>query len=157
MTSPLPSPNHARASKAASTIKAVQELLLNPEIQDFVALEDRNTQLSKANKTLEADVESRDRRIAFLMSEADKNKNQADSMDAQLDKLEKDKTALSSKLAAAHAELKETHQKMANRDAQRVKELEEIKKKLQTESDKLRRLRGFSVGLVPLATSQEEM
>lgn len=157
MTAPLPSPNHSRAAKAADTFKAVKELLVNAEIQDFLALEDESTALREANKLLKGDVESQDRRIADLLSKNDEKERQAALAAARLDRLEKEKAALSSKLTAAQSELKETRQEMAQRDEQRVADLEKLKRKLQVESDKLQKLQSFSIELLPVARSQEEM
>ncbi|EAQ84137.1 hypothetical protein CHGG_10541 [Chaetomium globosum CBS 148.51] len=71
-----PSPGYGDAAKAAHLIKAAKELLLGAGIEDFVALVNENTRLKDEKKTLEIDVNSRDRKIAELNHKMDVAKSQ---------------------------------------------------------------------------------
>jgi predicted nucleic acid-binding Zn-ribbon protein len=152
-----PSPGHGDAAKAAHLLKAAKDLLLDSHIEDYVALVEDNTLLRKEKKTLEGDVDSRDRKIAKQLREIDVAKEQLDATNAQLDDLRTQCGALSRMLKEAQEGLRASHKEMASKEAGLVEEVATLQKNLDIERKELQKLKGFSVELIPVAKSHKEM
>ncbi|KAH6622665.1 hypothetical protein F5144DRAFT_550320 [Chaetomium tenue] len=152
-----PSPGHGNAAKAAHLIKAAKELLLDAGIEDCVALVDENTRLKAEKETLGIDVNSRDRKIAELNHKMDIAKGQLDVADAQVGDLQKHVDGLTRKLKEAQEALKASHKDMASKEVALGKEIAMLKRNLDIEREELHDLKGFSVELMPVATSHKEI
>lgn len=152
------SPEYDKATKAIRAIQAANAILLNDaDVQYYVALGDQVADLTTRNKTLRADLESQDRRIANLLGEKDEALAQLGSTQTELKNLKKEKEALAAKFDAAQEALKEKHKKVASREAEFDKEVAALKRELGHERDALNKLRDFSVELKPVVNNGKEM
>lgn len=152
-----PSPGYGDAAKAAHLIKAAKELLLGAGIEDFVALVNENTRLKDEKKTLEIDVNSRDRKIAELNHKMDVAKSQLDTADARVGDLQNQVDDLARELKEAQEGLKASQKDMASKEVALGKEIAILKRNLDIEREELHDLKGFSIELMPVVTSHKEM
>jgi chromosome segregation ATPase len=153
-----PSPKYEKAAKVIRTIQAANAILLgDADVQDYVALDKENVDLAARNQTLEADLESRDRRIGSLLNQRDDALDELSSTGAKLESTNKEKEALAAKLAAAEEALREKEKKVASREAEFAKEMATLTRVLDSGRDTLGRLKDFSIELKPVANNAREM
>ncbi|KAK3293601.1 uncharacterized protein B0H64DRAFT_477115 [Chaetomium fimeti] len=152
-----PSPGHGKAAKAAHIIKAAKELLVDAEIDDYVALVDENTTLRTENDTLEKDVERRDRRISVLLQKTDETEEHATVLNAQLKDMRDHIAGLSRKLSEATEKLQSNNKEMAGKEAAWTKGVATLKASLESERREHQQLKSFSIELMPVAKNQREI
>ncbi|KAH6848137.1 hypothetical protein B0I37DRAFT_415814 [Chaetomium sp. MPI-CAGE-AT-0009] len=152
-----PSPGHGDAAKAAHIIKAAKELLLDAQIDDYVALVDENTLLKNEKQTLKGDIESQDRRISNLLNKMDGAEKRFGVMDSEIKKQRNEIEDLSHKLSEAQEELRASRKEMASKEAALAEEVATFKTRLDIERRALQKLKGFSVELLPVAKSHKEI